>query len=78
VVWNGLYAPRGTPKAALDKLLVALQAAVQDPAFKARLAELGAEPVPLAKATPDSLRTLLKAEVDKWTPIIRKSGVFAD
>ena len=78
VVWNGLFAPRGTPKAALDKLVPVLQAAVQDPAFKGRLAELGAEPVPLAKATPDSLRTLLKSEVDKWTPIIRKSGVFAD
>ena len=78
VVWNGLYAPRGTPKPALDKLVGALQAAVQDPAFKSRLGELGAEPVPVSKATPDSLRTLLKAEVDKWTPIIRKSGVFAD
>ena len=78
VVWNGLYAPRGTPKAALDKLVTALQAAVQDPAFKSRLAELGAEPVPLAKATPESLRTLLKSEIDKWTPIIRKSGVYAD
>ena len=78
VVWNGLFAPRGTPKAALDKLLPALQAAVQDPAFRSRLAELGAEPVPLAKATPDSLRALLKSEVDKWTPIIRKSGVYAD
>ena len=78
VVWNGLFAPRGTPKAALDKLVPALQAAVQDPAFKGRLAELGAEPVPTAKATPESLRTLLKSEVDKWTPIIRKSGVYAD
>ena len=77
-VWNGLFAPRGTPKAALDKLVPALQAAVQDPGFKSRLAELGAEPVPLAKATPDSLRTLLKAEIDKWTPIIRKTGVYAD
>ena len=78
VVWNGLFAPRGTPQAALGKLGVALQAAVQDPAFKARLAELGAEPVPPAKATPESLRTLLKSEIDKWTPIIRKSGVYAD
>ncbi len=78
VVWNGLFAPRGTPKEALDKLNLALRTAVQDPAFKARLAELGAEPVPLAKATPESLRTLLKAEIDKWTPIIRKSGVYAD
>ena len=78
VVWNGLFAPRGTPKAALDRLVPALQAAVRDPAFKSRLSELGAEPVPLAKATPESLRSLLKSEIDKWTPIIRKSGVYAD
>jgi tripartite-type tricarboxylate transporter receptor subunit TctC len=78
VVWNGLFAPRGAPKAALDKLNAGLQAAVQDPAFRSRLADLGAEPVPLAKTTPDSLRNLLKAEIDKWTPIIRKSGVYAD
>jgi tripartite-type tricarboxylate transporter receptor subunit TctC len=78
VVWNGLYAPRGTPKPALDKLVAALQAAVQDPGFKGRLADLGADPVPLAKATPESLRSLLKSEVEKWTPIIRKTGVYAD
>jgi hypothetical protein len=34
--------------------------------------------VPLAKATPASLGTLLKAEVEKWSPIIKKSGVYAD
>jgi tripartite-type tricarboxylate transporter receptor subunit TctC len=78
VVWNGLFAPKGTPKPALDKLVAALQAAVQAPAFRARLADLGAEPVPLAKATPASLGALLKSEVDKWAPIIRKSGVYAD
>jgi tripartite-type tricarboxylate transporter receptor subunit TctC len=78
VVWNGLFAPKGTPKPALDKLVAALQTAVQAPAFRARLADLGAEPVPLAKATPASLGTLLKAEVEKWSPIIKKSGVYAD
>lgn len=78
VVWNGLYAPKGTPKPALDKLVAALQTAVQDPAFRARLADLGAEPVPLAKATPESLRQLLRSEIDKWAPIIRKTGVYAD
>jgi tripartite-type tricarboxylate transporter receptor subunit TctC len=61
-----------------DVPTLALQAAVQDPAFRSRLAELGAEPVPVSKATPDSLRGLLKSEVDKWGPIIRKTGVFAD
>jgi tripartite-type tricarboxylate transporter receptor subunit TctC len=78
VVWNGLFAPKGTPKPALDKLVAALQIAVLAPAFRARLADLGAEPVPPAKATPASLGTLLKAEVEKWSPIIRKSGVYAD
>jgi putative tricarboxylic transport membrane protein len=78
VVWNGLFAPKGTPKPALDRLVAALQAAVQAPAFRARLADLGAEPVPPSKATPGSLGALLKAEVEKWSPIIKKSGVYAD
>jgi len=78
VVWHGLYAPKGTPKPVLDKLNAALQAAVKDPTFKTRLAELGAEPVPVAKATPDSLRSFLKSEIDKWGPIIKKAGVYAD
>jgi tripartite-type tricarboxylate transporter receptor subunit TctC len=51
---------------------------VQDPAFRARLADLGAQPVPPAKATPESLRELLTSEIGKWTPIIRKTGVYAD
>src|SRR5712692_2448772 len=78
VVWNGLYAPRGTPKPALDKLVAALQAAVQDATFRTRLGDLGAEPVSVAKATPESLRARLRSEVDKWTPIISKTGKFAD
>jgi tripartite-type tricarboxylate transporter receptor subunit TctC len=78
VVWHGLYAPKGTPKPVLDKLVTALQAAVQDPGLKARLAELGAEPVPVSKANPESLRTQLKAEIDKWGPVIKKAGVYAD
>src|SRR5712692_2705965 len=78
VVWNGLYAPRGTPRAALDRLVAALQMAVQDATFRTRLGDLGAEPVSVAKATPESLRARLRSEVDKWTPIISKTGKFAD
>ena len=78
VVWHGLYAPKGTPKPVLDKLVAALQAAVQDATFKSRLADLGAQPVPIAKANPESLRTHLQAEIDKWGPVIKKAGVYAD
>ena len=78
VVWNGLFGPKGMPKPAVEKLVAALQTAVQSAAFRARLADLGAEPVPLSKANPGSLGNLLKAEVDKWGPIIKKTGAFAD
>jgi tripartite-type tricarboxylate transporter receptor subunit TctC len=78
VVWHGLYAPKGTPKPILDKLVAALQASVQDAGFKSRLAELGAEPVPLAKANPESLRTHLQAEIGKWAPVIKNAGIYAD
>jgi tripartite-type tricarboxylate transporter receptor subunit TctC len=78
VVWHGLYVAKGTPKPVLDKLNAALKVAVQDANFKAKLAELGAEPVPVAKATPESLRKHLEAEINKWGPIIKKAGIYAD
>ncbi len=78
VVWHGLYVPKGTPKPVVDKVIGALQTAVQDATFKSRLAELGAEPVPVSRANPESLRNQLKSEIDKWAPIIKKAGVYAD
>jgi tripartite-type tricarboxylate transporter receptor subunit TctC len=78
VVWHGLYAPKGTPKPIIDKLVAALQATVQDAQFTARLAELGAVPVPVAKANPEALRAHLQAEIKKWDPIIKKAGQYAD
>jgi len=78
VVWHGLYLPKGTPKPVVDRLISALQTAVQDPTLKSRLADLGAEPVAVAKANPESLRNQLKSEIDKWGPIIKKAGVYAD
>ncbi|WP_432258962.1 tripartite tricarboxylate transporter substrate-binding protein [Cupriavidus sp. TMH.W2] len=77
-VWHAMYAPKGTPKPVIDKLSAALQKAVADPTFRAKMAELGAEAVPAQRATPDSLRTYLSAEINKWTPVIKKAGVYAD
>jgi len=78
VVWHGIYAPKGTPKPVIDKLVTSLQAAIQDPAFVQRMNDLGSQVVATNKATPEGLRTHLRAEIDKWTPIIRKAGVYAD
>ena len=77
-IWHGLYAPKGTPKPVIDKIVKALQDAIKDRTVKQRFAELGAEPVSEKAATPDALRAHLKAEIDKWAPIIKKAGAYAD
>lgn len=77
-VWHGLYAPKGTPKPVIDKLVQALQIALKDPTVKQRFGELGTEPVAQNRATPQALATHLKAEIAKWDPIIKKAGVYAD
>ena len=77
-VWHALYAPKGTPKAIVDQLSQALQVALKDPTLGQRFADLGSEPVSQERATPEALRVQLKSEIDKWGPIIKKAGIFAD
>lgn len=77
-VWHGVYAPKGTPKEVIVKLSGALQYAVRDANVKQRLAQLSTDPVAPNRATPEALRAHLKAEIDKWSPIIKKSGSYAE
>jgi tripartite-type tricarboxylate transporter receptor subunit TctC len=77
-VWHGLYAPKGTPKPIVDTLASALQTALKDPNVKTRFADLGTEPVAEKRATPEALRAHVKAEIERWSPIIAKAGVYAD
>lgn len=77
-VWHGVYAPKGTPKPVIDRLVQALQAAIAEPDFVKRMADLGSVVVTRDKATPEGLRSHLKTEIDKWGPIIKKAGVYAD
>ena len=77
-VWHGLYAPKGTPKPVVETLTKALQVALKDATVKQRFGDLGTEPVAEKRATPEALRAQLKSETDKWGPIIKKAGVYAD
>jgi tripartite-type tricarboxylate transporter receptor subunit TctC len=77
-IWHGLYAPKGTQKPVIDKLVAALQDALKDETVKKRFADLGAETMPVNQATPAALQKHLKAEIDKWAPLIKKAGVYAD
>jgi len=77
-VWFGMWAPRGTPKPVIDKLAATLREALQDPEVKSRLGASGAETVSPDRAQPEALRAHLKAEIDKWVPLIQKAGIYAE
>jgi len=77
-VWHGLYAPKGTPMPIVTKLNGALKEALKDPNVIQRFADLGTEPVPEAKVDPVAHQNFLKAEIDKWSPVIKAAGEYAD
>lgn len=77
-IWHGVYAPKGTPKAVIDRLVAGLQAGAKEPDFVRRMNELGATVYPADQMTPAALQTQLKSEIDKWGPIIKKAGAYAD
>jgi tripartite-type tricarboxylate transporter receptor subunit TctC len=78
VVWHGVYAPKGTPKAAIDSFGHALRVALKDPQVVAKLAELGSVIVPEDKQTPAGLQSWLQQETQRYGPVIKAAGQFAD
>jgi tripartite-type tricarboxylate transporter receptor subunit TctC len=77
-IWHGIYAPKGTPKEAIDKLSAALQKALKDPNVVERFASLGTSPVAEDQATPAALEAKLKSEIARWKPVIEAAGQYAD
>lgn len=78
VVWHGIYAPKGTPKPIIDRMNAAVRTALKDPDVVKRMDDLGAEIVEDRANTPEALQGWLKSEIDKWGPVIRAGGKFAD
>ncbi|MBV7427355.1 MULTISPECIES: tripartite tricarboxylate transporter substrate-binding protein [unclassified Acidovorax] len=78
VVWHGIYAPKGTPKEAIDKFGAALRTALKDPAVVQRLTDLGAVIPSEEKLNPEGLRTWLDQETQRYAPVIKAAGQFAD
>lgn len=75
VGWNALFAPKGTAKDVIMKLNAAARQALDDPATKGRLLELGANLPTADERTPEWLRQHVAKEIDKWVPVIKKAGV---
>jgi tripartite-type tricarboxylate transporter receptor subunit TctC len=75
VVWYGIVAPKGTPPEIVDTLNKAVNDVLADPKLKARLAELGGEPMPM---TPAQFGKLIADETEKWAKVVKFSGAKAD
>ena len=76
--WFGLFAPKGTPKEIIGRLNAAAVEALGDPAVRSRLAELGYEVFPRERQTPEALGALVKADAERWWPIIKELGIKAE
>ena len=78
VVWQGLYAPKGTPKPIVDQLNVALRQALKDPEFIKRQEAMGAVVVNDSRLNPVDHKNFVEAEIAKWGPVIKAAGQYAD
>ena len=77
-IWHGLYAPKGTPQAVLDRLNAALKEALKDADFIKRQEALGAVVVTDARTSPAEHKKFVTAETDKWGAVIKAAGQYAD
>jgi tripartite-type tricarboxylate transporter receptor subunit TctC len=76
--WFGLFAPKSTPKDIIGKLNAVVAEALADPTVPSRLADLGLEILPRERQTPEALGALVKADAEKWWPIIKEFGIKAE
>jgi len=77
-IWNGLWAPKGTPKDIIDKLNAAAVAALADPAVRKRMDELGLDTPTPEQMKPAAFAAFQKAELAYWRPILEGAGVKAE
>jgi tripartite-type tricarboxylate transporter receptor subunit TctC len=78
VTWRGMWVPTGTPVDVSKRLGSAVLEALNDPAVQKRIVEVGQEIAPRAQQTPQALAAHHKAEIEKWTPMIRAASINAE
>ena len=76
-IWAGIFAPKGTRKEIIDKLATALDRSLDDADVKKRLADLGGSIPAKQERTPAKFETFVKAEIARWSPILRAASAEA-
>ena len=74
-IWVGLMAPKGTPKAVVDKLNDAVTKVASSAEVKAQWGKQGAAPILL---TAEAFDKYIKDDIDKWAKVIKTAGIKAD
>ena len=77
-LWSGLWVPRGTPKEIVARLNTATVEALNDPAVRKQLENLGLQMPPKDQLSPEALGAWQKAEIAKWWPMIKAADVKVD
>ena len=75
VAWFGIQVPARTPKPVIERLAAEIQAAVRDPAIRAKIEEQGAEPV---GNTPEQFEAYIRSEIARWGEVVRRANVSLD
>jgi tripartite-type tricarboxylate transporter receptor subunit TctC len=78
LAWDGLFAPKGTPRDIINKLNAAAIEALADPVLRSRVIDLGRAVFPRERQTPEALGAMQKADAEKWWPIIKEFGIKAE
>jgi tripartite-type tricarboxylate transporter receptor subunit TctC len=73
--WYGIFAPKATPAAIVQKLNAATIAALNTPAVQARMSEVGADVVGPDRRSPDYLQKFVESDIKMWAEIIKKAGI---
>lgn len=73
--WYAMMGPRGLPRPIVDRVNAAMNEAMRDPEVASNLAKHGLEPAP---STPEELTATIRAETEKWRPIIQRAGATAN
>ena len=77
-IWHGMYAPKGTPRPIQEQINAALRKALADPEFVKRQEALGAVVVSDARLGQAEHKRFVEAEINKWGPVIKAAGQYAD